>query len=801
MAAGDPTDPTTVATQTTIDQQNAYTTALQNTTTAVNDGTVAQQNYVQNGLQKVTNAAGFAAAGLLSVSAASQKFAAGIDTGKISTFSGQLDAIAKAAVRPGMAVETLQKAGFGLLEMIKRMGGGTAQTSGVLATLAAGLVEGGAAAAGAVKGLADYAKNVVALGDEMKVGRMALIQQAAAVGSLDSLLHKAGRNMQDFNSIVQKQQQIWVNAQKATGLAQDEIAKYSAQINKIPGVMDLMISGVHGGNKANRLFIDSLKLMEISGRNYEDIMKDMNIAVMEFGSSQKGALDFATRMSVAAKELKIPVEELNKAVTSSASAFKMFAGGQSDMAVAQKNADGMTKNLEITMSRYIAMLRSVNIPMGNATEMAQHFTGAIQEMTLGQKAFLNQMTGGPGGLMGAFQIEKLMDEGKVDQVFGRVQSALRKQFGRIVTTEEASRSQAAAEAMTRQMMILRQGPLGSFAKSDAEARRLLDAMGKGTPPDKALKDLQKDAPMERFLQQGNKIAQGSQGILNEISSTLAGGEYATAAGAAKVTEPVLGARVYSRTGEGVGVPEAMERRRQFAATGERPGGATLLETTMKDLKNLPTSLKDTLKTLSVALSSGNKESVEMANAKVQQSIAAFKASAAAMPEDERKKMMDSAKALTTVVSSAVTDARAGVSTTPTDTAGAPTVPPPSGGRTGATSPATGGTAAVRPGPLTPEQMNRKVTDYMRAHPGTSRADAISQVNNPAKDTGQSGSTSTPGTGGGSMAFGQPGRPMPVTLAPGSTIAVNFVGVCPHCKSSINSTEVGKTVNPAAAMHR
>lgn len=786
--------PDAQATQAAADAQNNLAQAAHNSADGLNSATTAGQG-TASALKLTSQTAQLAAAALFGVSQATVAFTTGIDPGKITTFNKQLEQIGAIINRKGTGIETFKNMAGSMVESLTRMG--KSVDSNIIQSLGSSSVS---VVAGATRALFDYVKTVVKAGDELKVVREGLIAQAVASGNLDQVLHRAGRNMQNFNDIASRQQKMWDDVSQASGIAVEDVAKYSAELNKVPGVLSTMMKEVHGGNKTNKLFIDTLNLFRISGRNYADITKDMSTATQQMGLSQRAALEYTARMSVAAKEIGVPFEELHGAITSSAKAFKMFT-------TEGAAGEAMAKNLEATMSGYIQTLRSSGIPMSNAIEMAGNFTGAMHEMTLGQKAFVSQMTGGPGGLMGAFQIEKLMDEGKIDQVFGKVQDTLRKQFGRIVTTSQAAQSQSAAEQMTRQIQILRQGPLGKFASSDAEARRLLDSMskpGSAANLQDTIKDMKKDAPMERFLQMGNKIAQGSQGILQNILVATSRGEHVGVSAAAKVTETGLGARTFSRPGDGVGVPDAMERRREMGRTGSMPGGATAFDAAIRDFKNLPTSLKDTLASLGAALKTGNKESIESANAKVQQSITDFKATAAALPADQRKQTLESARAVAALTSSAINDVKAGVplvpppGTTAGTTTGTPTVPSPTG-TTATTPPIT----APRTTPVTTGSGPR-VPTVTRGGAYTPPSQRVQAAIAPPNQTGTGATETTPGTmgpGASGTTFGQPGKPMPVTLAPGSTISVNFVGTCPHCKSAINSTEVGKTLNPAATYHR
>jgi hypothetical protein len=92
--------------------------------------------------------------------------------------------------------------------------------------------------------------------------------------------------------------------------------------------------------------------------------------------------------------------------------------------------------------------------------------------------------------------------------------------------------------------------------------------------------------------------------------------------------------------------------------------------------------------------------------------------------------------------------------------------------------------------MTPAQMEAKTKEYMSTHKGLSRSDAIAQMVAPLKE----GGAARTGTGAAAPGTGGPGgRPMPVSLAPGTTINVHFTGVCPHCKQHIDQTEAQKIV--------
>jgi hypothetical protein len=148
--------------------------------------------------------------------------------------------------------------------------------------------------------------------------------------------------------------------------------------------------------------------------------------------------------------------------------------------------------------------------------MVSGIAGGIKDLDIAQKAFISAQTGGPGGLAGGYQIEMMMREGNMDQVFNMVQQTLKQQFGgSIVTLEEAAQNAGSAAQMVRQVAFLRQGPLGNVVKSDQEAYRLLEAMKTGTGPG-ALKS--PEAAMKGALAEGEGIQKRQSTILTNIAN-------------------------------------------------------------------------------------------------------------------------------------------------------------------------------------------------------------------------------------------------------------------------------------------
>jgi hypothetical protein len=114
----------------------------------------------------------------------------------------------------------------------------------------------------------------------------------------------------------------------------------------------------------------------------------------------------------------------------------------------------------------------------------------------------------------------------LQKVFEMTKNQMTKMMGPLVSVQEASQSPQAAAQLTRQISMLKQGPLGQFAKTDQEAERIIEAFKTGKPGD--IKALAKDmaAPLDKGLDYQKQTATGISQMLRlmqHAAGTAAGG--------------------------------------------------------------------------------------------------------------------------------------------------------------------------------------------------------------------------------------------------------------------------------------
>src|SRR6185436_911002 len=396
----------------------------------------------------------------------------------------------------------------------------------------------------------------------------AYIQLSARTGNLSEVYAAAGPNLENLNTLLEKQTALVANAIKTTGLGPEGVQSYYAQLGTIPKALEATVTSSDSASETISLLTASIKIASGTGRNYVDIIEDMKVAFKDYNLTGEEALKFTSRMTEISNKFGTNLDVVRDSLRGTAGVFKMFGN----------EAEASSRIL----NNYVGALQSTGLSGDAAVEVVTDMTRAIGNLGIAQKAFLSAQTGGPGGLMGAFQIEKMMREGKIDEVFEKVRTQMQKQFGQIVTLDDASSNPAAAAQMTKQMMILRQGPLGQFAKSDQEAIRILEGF-KNRQERKTVTDLSSRIVQDN-MSKGTLLQEKSYTELSRIRGILEGAR-GVAGGAT--------AQDYARD---------IKTRAPIADAGKR--AASSITEFYKLFGDIPESMKAPLDALTQAMESG-----------------------------------------------------------------------------------------------------------------------------------------------------------------------------------------------------
>lgn len=406
--------------------------------------------------------------GLLSVAIIGTRKAfdnlAGVDTSGLNTFASQINDLQRTILEdsslPTMADKATKMAaslvGLGVpVEKIKDL-----------------LEDGAEAVFGYASKLAESADNGLRL-------QNAYLQLSAATGNLGAVYAAAGPSLENINALLGQQQKVMTEAGAATGTSAEVVSQYYAQLATVPGALTSTVTGLSSTGEKTGMLTAAMRVATGSGRAFSEVVDDMKVAFRNYNITGEDALTFTTRISELSNKFGIELDDVRDALRSTSDQFKIFGN----------EAEGAAR----IYNDYLGVLQKTGISGNVAIDVVQGMVSGIRDLGIAQKGFLSAQTGGAGGLMGAFQIEKELRDGKIDKVFDRVRQSLGRQFGNIVSLEEASQSQSAAAQLTKQIQVLRQGALGSFAKDDQSAIRILEAFRKRERGEDGGRDLSQTA--------------------------------------------------------------------------------------------------------------------------------------------------------------------------------------------------------------------------------------------------------------------------------------------------------------------
>ena len=593
-----------------------------------------------------------------------------------------------------------------------------------------------------------------------------MMQMTTSGSGMQSLLDAVGSDFQNLDKVTKSYTDTLSKTTAALGgskKAQETAALYMAQINKMPGGLNLLIKSTEIAGKQTDLLTESINIAAISGRKEEEVLGDINTVLHGYKSALDDSNDVGgaaatlqARMATIAGTLHANIQDVRGALMDSTDAFKMFV-------MDGANAADMTKGMADAMENYTSSLEAVGVPAGNAIEMFKNYTNVMKNMTVGQQAFMSTMSGGPGGLRGAFKVQDQIARGDFEGLRKEAETTIRRLTGPIVSREQAMQSESAAANYMRQIQLLQQGPLSGLAKSMPEAQALLKSMSEGKKLPEVTADKSQDNQMQTALKAGQKIQQDSYTELTKVNASL--NTLVLNAGLAnkKTTREMLGTGNTGAYGGGVA----------GAGGGITPGRTGIgapsndaLQQVAQIAMDLPRTVKDAWSSFKEALGTGNKQSIQQANDKMVAAIKDQKAVWSTLSAEQRAAMTTAQQAFSVAKPEAPTTTGTGGKATPQT--GGPTTQTAASGTKFTFNPPqnTVRTARQLPPPLPPNSNG----------PGA---------------TATVGGRQTPG----GLTQGNAGQAVPVMLAAGSAITVNLTGVCPHCGRDINHSQTDKTVSP------
>lgn len=336
--------------------------------------------------------------------------------------------------------------------------------------------------------------NLLSSADKAKAFESSIISMSAATGEFGQLMSEVG---DDFSGLEDKMvSMIDANLQVAnsSGLTTTQVSKMQVELGKIQGALSTNFDSLGGVDGRTSMLEATLRLATGSGIKFEEAVNDLDFAFQNYNTTGEKALTFIARMSAVSKDIGLPLKNVKDFTKSAGEGFKFFG-------------DNSQSVLNI-LSKFGPALKESGLGPKAVQELTQNMIGNIGQLNTASRAFISSTSGGPGGLRGSAQIELLKTQGRLDKVQQMVEKSLRQQFGgKIVTLEEAAKSDSAAAQYEKQKLLLMTGPT-KIANTEGEARAIIDAMAKGKTSGIVGEEKTKEAGQEAlttFLDAGNNI--------------------------------------------------------------------------------------------------------------------------------------------------------------------------------------------------------------------------------------------------------------------------------------------------------
>lgn len=252
----------------------------------------------------------------------------------------------------------------------------------------------------------------------------------------------------------------------ATNVGKEEAVSYITQISQIPKAYSQVYqSNAFAGGID--LTTAAIKTAQGTTGDFKDSIENLNYVYEQFGKdSLPLGIDLLSQTYEVSQKLGVKFEDINYGIKDITTSFASFGNNSSS-----------ATNLVLNLNK---AFMETGIGVKQSMSMIQGITSSISNLNQAQKSFMSSQTGGSGGLRGAFEIDKLLSEGKLSEVYQKMQESISKQMGgRIVSLDEASSNENSAAQFERQIQMLTSGPFGSIIKDRGQAMKYLQAMSSG----------------------------------------------------------------------------------------------------------------------------------------------------------------------------------------------------------------------------------------------------------------------------------------------------------------------------------
>ena len=354
--------------------------------------------------------------------------------------------------------------------------------------------------------------------------QMGFLQASAAGGSFGQVIEAAGPHLRNLDSMLETQTKLLQGVGKTTGIAAEDVVNYYNQWARIPGNLRTVGDATQSAKDQTSAFSDALKLAAGTGQTVDQVMQQLAVAQANYGLTGQQANEYIARTAELSQELGVGMSDAVSYMETVSNQFKYLGD----------NADGAAENF----AKLFQGLRDGGVSMKTAAEIAGQLQGQLAHLTTAQEALVSARTGGPGGLMGAAQIEQAIRSGQSGQVFDKIRQVLTQQMGgQITTLQQATQSQASAAQFTRERQLLMSGAFGIKAESEAQATDIISALSK---PGGRLQEKDAASLLAKTTEKGADIQSRSLTALNQIVANTEWGKMMGGIGTLRAARGMFG---------------------------------------------------------------------------------------------------------------------------------------------------------------------------------------------------------------------------------------------------------------------
>jgi hypothetical protein len=339
--------------------------------------------------------------------------------------------------------------------------------------------------------------------DQVNNLETSLLTLHGASGDLTKTFEDSGSSYSKLTNLTNEFNNSIVRTAQNTGASIPSVVAFTGEVLKIPGLYNDIIKTNLGENIS---YTESaMKVARGTSQDYGVVLGITAEQYENMNKSGNSSLELMSRMYSVQQSLGIPFNYVSGLVKNVSEQFK-FLGD---------NTQGALNIIEGLSPKLLAS----GLGPKAVQELIGNVVTQLNSLDVAQKSLLSSRTGGAGGLQGGFQIDQLLAEGKIDEVYKKMETALKQQFGGKVTTlKEGSESQSAAGQLQKEVSFLTQGPFGALVKSSGEAYKLLESFKSGAAPTQAKTEDELKTGLGKTIDTGKAIDQLQYTELQKIAN-------------------------------------------------------------------------------------------------------------------------------------------------------------------------------------------------------------------------------------------------------------------------------------------